>query len=167
MSASPMSGADARATIDLLSDTQIRITRHFAAPAARIFTAMTVPEHVRRWYGPRALTITVCDIDLRVGGRWRYVLTAPDGSEHAFAGEYLEIDAPHRIVSTECYEPIGADHAFVASVRLDPVEGGTCFTNTIQYRSRADRDGHLGAGMERGMNETFDRLAELLAVPHV
>ena len=163
MTASPMSGTDARATIDLLSDTQIRITRHFAAPAARIFTAMTVPEHVRRWYGPRALTITVCDIDLRVGGRWRYVLTAPDGSEHGFAGEYLEIDATHRIVSTEHYEPIGADHAFVATVRLEAVDGGTRFTNTIQYRSRADRDGHLGAGMESGMNETFDRLAELLA----
>jgi uncharacterized protein YndB with AHSA1/START domain len=162
MPASPLSSTDARATIELLSDTQIRISRHFAAPAARIFTAMTVPEHVRRWYGPRALQITVCEIDLRIGGRWRYVLTAPDGSAHGFAGEYLEIEAPHRIVSTEYYEPIGADHAFVATVRLDPVDGGTHFTNTITYRSRADRDGHLGAGMEAGMNETFDRLALLL-----
>jgi uncharacterized protein YndB with AHSA1/START domain len=151
-----------RATIELLSDTRIRITRSFDAPRRKVFAAMTIPEHVRRWYGPSVLAFIVCEIDLRVGGRWRNVLRAPDGTEHGFSGEYIEIVAPELIRSTECYEAIGPDHAFEATVRLEEIRGVTVFTNTIQYKCREDRDGHLSAGMEAGMNESFDRLVVLL-----
>jgi uncharacterized protein YndB with AHSA1/START domain len=109
------------------------------------------------------LRMTVCEIDLRVGGRWRNVLVAPDGTEHGFQGEYREIVAPELIVSTEYYEAIGPAHAFLATVRLAEADGRTTFTNTIDYASKADRDGHIGAGMEGGMNESFDRLVTLLA----
>ena len=162
MTAVSLTGTDSRATIDVLSDTQIRITRSFHAPRRLVFEALTIPEHVRRWYGPRAMTIVVCEIDLRVGGRWRNLLRAPDGTEHGFAGEYREIVAPSTLVSTEYYEAIGPAHSFVATIRLDDTDGRTVFTNMIQYASKSDRDGHLGAGMEQGMNETFDRLVELL-----
>lgn len=162
MTTSAFAGTDTRATIDLLSDTQIRITRSFSAPRRLVFEAMTKPEHVRQWYGPRAMRMVVCEIDLRVGGRWRNVLQAPDGTEHGFQGEYREIVEPELIVSTEHYEAIGPAHAFLATVRLVEASGRTTFTNTIDYRSKADRDGHIGAGMEGGMNETFDRLVALL-----
>ena len=151
-----------RATIELLSDTQILITRSFDALRQKVFAAMTRPEHVRRWYGPRRLEFVVCEIDLRVGGRWRYLLRAPDGSEHGFQGAYLEIVAPELLRSTEYYEALGPEHTFEARVSLEDIGGVTVFTNTIQYTCKADRDGHLAAGMEAGMNETFDRLAELL-----
>jgi uncharacterized protein YndB with AHSA1/START domain len=151
-----------RATIELLSDTCIRISRGFDAPRRKVFAAMTIPEHVRRWYGPKVLECIVCEIDLRVGGRWRNVLRAPDGTEHGFSGEYLEIVAPQLIRCTEFYEAIGPAHAFEATVRLEEVGGATVFTNTIQYKCKEDRDGHLSAGMEAGMNESFDRLVTLL-----
>jgi uncharacterized protein YndB with AHSA1/START domain len=158
----PTATPNKRATIELLGETGLRITRAFDAPRTKVFDAITKPEHVRQWYGPRALTVVLCESDLRVGGRWRNVLRSPDGMEHGFAGEYREIVRPELIVSTEYYEPIGPDHAFVATVRLEEVDGRTVLTNTIAYRSKADRDGHIGAGMEGGMNESFDRLEELL-----
>ncbi len=163
MTTSALATTDTRATIDILSDTQIRITRRFHAPRRLVFDAITKPEHVRQWYGPRELRMTVCEIDLRVGGRWRNVLVARDGTEHGFQGEYREIVVPELIVSTEYYEAIGPAHAFIATVRLAEADGRTTFTNTIDYASKADRDGHIGAGMEGGMNESFDRLGELLS----
>ena len=90
------------------------------------------------------------------------MLQAPDGTEHGFQGEYREIVAPELIVSTEYYELIGPAHAFLATVRLRETDGHTTFTNTIDYASKADRDGHIGAGMEAGMNESLDRLVALL-----
>ena len=107
--------------------------------------------------------MTVCEIDLRVGGKWRYVLNMPDGSTHGFYGEYREIAPPARIVSTENYEPIGPGHEMLATVTLDAKKGGTLFKNRLTYKSKADRDGHLGSGMETGMQESFDRLEQVAA----
>lgn len=152
-----------RATIDVLSDTQIRISRSFDAPRALVFEAMTKPEHVRNWYGCEVMQMTVCEIDLRVGGKWRYVLRMPDGSEHGFHGEYLEIAPSERLVSTESYEPIGPGHEMIARVTLEERNGKTLFSNLLTYKSKADRDGHLGSGMEGGMNESFDRLDALVS----
>ena len=121
-------------TLTFPSDVEMTITRTFAAPRHLLFDAITKPEHVRNWYGPSYLTITTCEIDLRVGGKWRYVLQAPDGSEHAFSGEYLGIIAPERLVCTE-----------------------------LRYKSKEHRDGHVASGMEGGMRETYLRLDALLA----
>jgi uncharacterized protein YndB with AHSA1/START domain len=154
-----------RARIDILSDTEILIARTFDAPRDLLFEAMTKPEHVRNWYGCAVMAMVVCEIDLRVGGKWRYVLRMPDGSEHGFHGQYREIVVPAKLVSTENYEPIGPGHEMLATVTLDERNQGrsTLFQNHLVYPSKADRDGHLGAGMEAGMQESFDRLEQLVA----
>ena len=153
---------DASLTLTFPSDRELLITRTFDAPRQLVFEAITQPAHVRNWYGPSALTITVCEIDLRVGGKWRYVLQAPDGGEHAFSGEYLEIEAPKRLVCTEWYEAIpGAEYA--ATVTLEEHDGKTTFTNHLRYKSQEHRDGHVASGMEAGMRETYTRLDQLLA----
>ena len=154
-----------RATVEILSDTQVVIARTFDAPRDLVFEAMTTPEHVKRWYGPCVMKMVSCEIDLRVGGKWRYVLRTPDGTEHAFSGEYREIVPSSRIVSTENYEPIGPGHEMIAAVTLEERGGRTLFRNLLTYKSRADRDGHLGSGMEAGMQESLDRLEALAAGP--
>lgn len=157
-----LSNLDATLALTFPSDRELVITRTFAAQRHLVFAAITQPHHVRQWYGPCAMTMTVCEIDLRVGGRWRYVLQTPDGSEHAFSGEYLEIAPPERLVCTEGYEAIpGAE--YVATVTLVEHDGMTTFTNHLQYKSKEHRDGHIGSGMEAGMRETYMRLDALLA----
>src|SRR6185436_8267185 len=96
-----------KATIEILSDTEILIARAFNAPRDLVFEAMTKPEHVKQWYGCATMTVISAEIDLRVGGKWRYLVRMPDGSEHGFSGVYKEIVPPLKIVSTENYEPIG------------------------------------------------------------
>jgi uncharacterized protein YndB with AHSA1/START domain len=152
-----------RATVEIVSDTEVLITRTFDSPRELVFEAMTKPEHVREWYGCGVLQMTVCEIDLRVGGAWRYVLRMTDGSEHGFHGIYREIVPPSRIVSTENYEPIGPGHEMLATVTLEAKKGSTLFKNRLTYKSKEDRDGHLGSGMETGMQESFDRLEHLAA----
>jgi len=150
------------ATVTLPSDREIVITRVFNAPAQLVFEAMTKPEHVRRWWGLRGSTMSVCDIDLRVGGAWRYVLREEDGNEVGFHGTYREIEAPNRVVSTEVFEGF-PDAESVNTVTLTEEDGKTTFTNRILHQNREYRDGHLNSGMEPGMQQTFDRLEELLA----
>jgi uncharacterized protein YndB with AHSA1/START domain len=152
-----------RASVEIVSDTELLITRTFDAPRDLVFEAITTPEHVRQWYGCAAMVMIVCEIDLRVGGQWRYVLRMPDGSEHGWSGEYREIVRPRRIVSTENYEPIGPGHEMAATVTLEEKTGRTIFRNRLAYKSIADRDGHLQSGMEGGMQESFDRLEALLS----
>lgn len=156
-----LNNLDATLALTFPSDRELLITRTLAAPRHLVFAALTQPQHVRQWYGPCVFRMTVCEIDLRVGGRWRYVLQAPDGIEHAFSGEYLEIVPPERLVSTEWYEAIpGAE--YVATVTLTEHEGLTTFSNRLHYKSKEQRDGHVGSGMERGMRETYQRLDALL-----
>jgi uncharacterized protein YndB with AHSA1/START domain len=143
------------------SDRELVITRVFNAPRRLVFEALTKPEHVKRWYGPRRMTIMVCEIDLRPSGRWRYVVRDPEGNEHAFSGEYREIVPPERIVSTEGYEAMPG-HDYVVTVTLAEKDGKTTLRSHLLYQSVEDRDGHLQSGMEPGMNETFDRLSEHL-----
>jgi uncharacterized protein YndB with AHSA1/START domain len=152
-----------RATVEVLSDTEILISRTFDAPRDLVFEAMTKPEHVRNWYGCAAMSMTTCEIDLRVGGKWRYVLRMPDDTEHGFNGVYREIAPPARLVSTENYEPIGPGHEMLATVTLEEKNGRTKFQNRLAYASKADRDGHLQSGMETGMQESLDRLEQLAA----
>lgn len=151
-----------KATVEIRSDTEVVITRTFDAPRAIVFEALTTPEHVKRWYGLEALSMVVCEIDFRVGGRWRYVVRAPDGTDHGFTGVYQEIDAPRRIVSTENYEALMPGHELLVTTTLDEASSTTTLRSHLRYQSRADRDGHLQSGMEAGMQETFDRLEVLL-----
>lgn len=156
-----MINKDAATTLTVPSDTEIVIERSFNAPPSLVFAAWTKPKHVRRWYGLHFLTMTVCEIDLRVGGKWRYVLQGPDGSEHSFSGEYKEIMPPERLVYSEGYEAMpGHDYLVTTSFREE--NGKTRFTSTMLYQSKADRDGHAASGMEPGMRETLDRLEQFL-----
>jgi uncharacterized protein YndB with AHSA1/START domain len=149
-------------TLTLPSNREILIQRTFDAPRRLVFEALTKPEHVAQWYGPRYLKLQVCEIDFRVGGRWRYVLRDPEGNEHGFSGEYREIVPPERVVTTEGYEAMPG-HEYVATLTLDEQDGKTTLRSHLVYQSPEDRDGHIQSGMEPGMRETYDRLAELLA----
>ena len=151
-----------KTNVEQKSDLEVIITRTFAAPVRLVWEAMFKPEYVRRWYGLKILNCILCEIDLRVGGRWRFVLRAPDGSEHAFSGEYCEIVAPKRVVYTENYEPLGPGHEIRVTATFEEKDGHTRLTSHLLYKSRADRDSHIQSGMEVGANESHDRLAELL-----
>jgi uncharacterized protein YndB with AHSA1/START domain len=152
-----------KTSVELSKDREVVITRTFSAPRRLVWEAMSRPEHVRRWYGLKVLALVVCEIDQRVGGRWRFVLRAPDGNEHAFSGVYREIVAPERVVYTESYEPLGPGHEIEVTTTLEENDGRTRLTARLVHKSPADRDAHIRSGMEVGANESHDRLAELLA----
>lgn len=156
-----MTNNDKATTLTMPSDTEIVIERSFNAPRELVFEAWTKPEHVRRWYALKVTTMTVCEIDLRVGGKWRYVLHSPDGSEHGFSGEYKEITPPERLVYSEGYEAMPG-HDYLVTTTFDEQNGKTTLTSRMLYKSKEDRDGHVASGMEPGMRETLDRLEELL-----
>jgi uncharacterized protein YndB with AHSA1/START domain len=145
------------------SDQEIRMTRLFNAPRQLVFEAMTRPEHVRRWWGclGDGYSVPVCDIDFRVGGRWRFVNRHPNG-EAAFHGEYLEIDPPARVVFTEIFEEYPDAPSVVTAELLD--EGAhTRLVATVRYPSMQVRDIVLGTGMSKGAAISYDRLEDLVA----
>jgi len=146
------------------SDTEITLTRLFDAPRELVWEAMTKPEHVRRWWGclDERYSVPVCEIDLRVGGTWRFVGRGPEGDFPAFFGEYLEIDRPGRLVYTEIFEPF-PDAASVVTQRLDEEQGKTRLTVTARYDSRQTRDIVLGTGMEKGAAVSYDRLEDVVS----
>ncbi len=150
-------------TLTLTSPTEFIVTRDFKATREQVFNAWTTPEHVRQWYGHcDKMTMTSCDIDLRVEGKWRYVLRMNEGgSEHAFSGEYQVIDRPNRLVYNERYEQIpGTDH--IVTLTLIEREGVTTLSIHSRYSSQEMRDGHVQSGMEAGMRQTLDQLAALV-----
>jgi uncharacterized protein YndB with AHSA1/START domain len=158
----PTTTAPRKAEVTFPSDLEIRIKRRFDAPRELVFDACTKPEHMARWWGPRTHELVVCEIDLRVGGRYRFVLRTPDGQEAGFRGEYLELTRPERMKQTFIYEPF-PDHGEVETMTLEDVDGGTLFTTTILHKTEQGRDGMFNAGMEGGMNDSHARLDELLA----
>jgi uncharacterized protein YndB with AHSA1/START domain len=138
------------------------ITRRFIkASPALLFECWTRPEHMKQWLGPRELVMVTCEVDLRVGGGYRYVHRAPDGTEYGFHGKYLEIDRPHRMVCTFVFEPFPANEA-VDTLTLEEKDGGTMVTTHSRHSSIEARDGHLSGGMERGMSEGYERLEALV-----
>ncbi len=152
-------------TMTLPSDREVRFTRFFAAPRARVFKAWTQPEHVAQWWGCSQSTMIVCDADVRPGGRYRYVMKGPDGAEHPFHGVYRAVAPPERFEHTQVYDvaPFSEDEATV-TVTLEPVDGGTVATETVLLPSAATRDGYLGGGCEAAVVESFNRLAAHLDV---
>ena len=155
------------AVITLPSDTDILITRVFDAPADPVFQAWTTPELVRRWWGFETSEWLVCDIDLRIGGQWRFVIR-DGGMEVGFHGEYREIVRPHRLVSTEIYEgfpdPDG-DGAALNTMTLDEVDGVTTMTLLVRHARPEHRDAHLASGMEGGLQVSLDRMEDLVRHP--
>lgn len=154
----------ARHELTIVSDTEIRITRDFDAPARLVFKATTTPEYMKRWYGCSEMEMTTCEIDLRPGGAFLWVLRDQDGSEYKFKGEYREVDPPHKVVFTEAF--LMGDtwtNDAVNTVSMVEHDGKTSVTIGIEYASKADRDGHMGAGMETGMAQAHARLDALLA----
>lgn len=145
------------------SDREIRMTRLFNAPRALVFEAMTRPEHVTQWWGRLGdgYSVPVCEIDLRVGGRWRFVNRHPHG-EAAFHGEYREITPPSRCVFTEIFEDF-PDTVSVVTAELTEEGGKTRLTATVRYPSPEVRDMVLATGMSTGAGISYDRLEDLVA----
>jgi uncharacterized protein YndB with AHSA1/START domain len=144
------------------SDLEIVLTRLFDAPRQLVFEAMTRPEHVKQWWGRlgEGYSVPVCEIDFRVGGKWRFVNRHPRG-EIAFYGEYLEIDAPGRVVFTEIFEQF-PDTVSVVTSQLTEEQGKTRLTATVRYPSQMVRDMVMGSGMAQGAGISYDRLEDLV-----
>jgi uncharacterized protein YndB with AHSA1/START domain len=152
------------AVITLPNDTDYLVTRAFDAPAKLVFEALTTPELVQRWWGFETSEWLVCEVDLRVGGPWRYVIRDRD-MEVGFHGEYREIDGPHRLVWTEMYEGVpdpGPENYPLCTATLDEVDGVTTMTLLVQHTSQEERDAVLATGMESGMQVSYDRLEDLV-----
>lgn len=152
------------AVITLPSDTDYLVTRQFDAPARLVFKAFTTPELVRRWWGFETSEWLVCEIDLRVGGQWRFVIRE-QGTEVGFNGEYREIAPPYRLVNTEMYEgvpdPKPEDYA-VNTMTLEEADGVTTMKVLVHHSSREVRDMVLATGMESGMQVSYNRMEDLL-----
>ena len=153
------------ATVTLPTDRQILITREFDAPRHLVFRAWTTPELVKRWWGAGRGTVTLAEIDLRVGGTWRYVTVTDDGYEFGFHGEYRELVMDERIVSTEVFEgiPDAEEHAALNTLTLTEVEGRTTMTVLVEHPTAEGRDAHVNSGMEAGMQDAMVLLEEVAA----
>jgi uncharacterized protein YndB with AHSA1/START domain len=152
--------------VTLPTDEQILITREFDAPRHLVYRAWTMPELVKRWWSGEQGEVKTAEIDLRVGGRWRYVMVARGGMEVAFHGEYREIVPNERIVTTEVYEMPAADGVPESEAPLNVVtfterDGRTTLTLLVQTTNKELRDLILSSGMEVGMQQQMDRLEAL------
>jgi uncharacterized protein YndB with AHSA1/START domain len=144
------------------SETEITMTRLFDAPRQLVFEVMTKPEHVKEWWGRlgEGYSVPICEIDLRVGGKWRFVNRHPKG-EVAFHGEYREITPYSRVVFTEIFEEF-PDTVSVVTTVLSEEGGKTRLTATVRYPSLEVRDMVLSTGMARGAGISYDRLDDLV-----
>jgi uncharacterized protein YndB with AHSA1/START domain len=154
------------AKVTLPTDEQILITREFDAPKHLVYKAYTTPELVKRWWSGKRGEMTICEIDLRVGGRWRYVMVANEGFEVAFHGEFREIVPNERIVTTEVYEGPEAEGLPEADAPLNIVtfteaDGRTTLSLLVQCTSKELRDLIVDSGMEAGMQEGFDLMEQV------
>jgi uncharacterized protein YndB with AHSA1/START domain len=151
------------ATVTLPTDEQILITREFDAPRHLVYRAWTTPELVKRWWHAKRGTMTVAEIDLRVGGRWRYAMVTDGGFEVGFHGEFREIVPNERLVSTEVYEgiPDAEEHAALNTLTLTEVDGRTILTVLVEHPTKEGRDAHVNSGMEPGMQDAMDLLEEV------
>ena len=145
------------ATVTLPTEEQILITREFDAPKDLVYRAWTTPELVKRWWGGERGEVTIAEIDLQVGGVWRCVMVTEGGFEVAFRGEYREIVANERIVSTEVYEGMPEGEA-LNTVTFSEIDGRTTLKVLVQHASKEARDAHIESGMETGMQEGMDLL---------
>lgn len=149
-------------TLELLGDRELRITRTFRAPPDLVYEAWTQPELVRRWWAPRSrgVELSECTAEVRVGGRYRYVLRRGPES-YGFSGEYLELLAPSRLVYTQIFDPF-PDQPALITVTFEPRGAHTFMSSHERYPSAEAREGAIASGMEEGMRETMEQLDVLV-----
>jgi uncharacterized protein YndB with AHSA1/START domain len=152
----------ATATVTTPADREIHVVREFDAPRDRVYAAYTDPQLIPEWWGPRGTSTVVDEMDVRPGGGWRFVVRNSDGSETGFRGTYREVTPPERIVQTFEWEGMPG-HISIDTAIFEDLGDRTRVTSTSLFHTTEERDGMLGSGMERGMNETYARLDELLA----
>jgi uncharacterized protein YndB with AHSA1/START domain len=143
------------------TDREIHVERVFDAPRDHVFAVYSDPELIPEWWGPRDGTTIVDEMDVRPGGAWRFVIRSADGSETAFRGTYREVSPPERVVQTFEWEGMPG-HVSVETATFEDLGDRTKVTTTSLFHTTGERDGMLASGMERGMNETYARLDELL-----
>lgn len=154
-------------TVERSSDREILVTRSFDAPPSIVFEVWTNPEYVRRWWSPRSCTeIVDVQVELRVGGLWRYV-TRAGGEQHAFVGRYLEVTPPSRLVYTEIFEPPGQrvdpDDGAIVTVTFEAEGDGTRLVSRSLFPSKEVLDRVLAMGVEGGLRETLEQFDAVLA----
>jgi uncharacterized protein YndB with AHSA1/START domain len=154
---------DGSARVTLPADNQILITREFDAPRHLVWRAYTEPELIKRWWAGQRGEVTSVEVDLRVGGTWRYVMRANRGFEVAFHGEYREITPPERLVNTEAFEgiPDPDGNAALSTLTLTDKDGRTYMELLSEHPDQAGRDAVINSGMEAGMQESMDALDHL------
>jgi len=146
------------------SEREIAMTRVFDAPASMVFDAWTRPELLKRWLGVRnGWELAVCEVDLTVGGAYRWVWRGPEGNEMGMGGVYREIEAPERLVSTEKFDDPWYEGEALDTLVFEEEDGKTTVTTTVLYESQQIRDAVLESGMATGVAESYDVLEELLA----
>jgi len=148
------------AKVSLPADDQILIEREFAAPAQLVWRALTEPELVGRWWHAGRGGMTACEIDLRVGGSWRYAMRTESGEEIAFYGEFHELVPNEKIVQTETFAPF-PDDASTNTMTLTERGGVTLMRTLVHHQTAQARDMHINSGMEAGMQDAFDRLEQV------
>jgi uncharacterized protein YndB with AHSA1/START domain len=148
------------AKVTLPADNQILIVREFDAPAELVYRAWTTPDLVKRFFGANRAEVISAEIDLRVGGTWRYVSRLPDGSEFAFRGEYRELVPNERIVSTEVFEPM-PDAEALDTATFEEHDGRTTLTLLVEHQTKEHRDAHIASGMEDGLQDALDLLEQV------
>jgi uncharacterized protein YndB with AHSA1/START domain len=151
--------------VNLRGDREIIMTRDFSAPRHLVFDAFTKPELIKRWLlGPDGWSMPVCEVDLRVGGKYRYVWrNDSSGQEMGMGGVFREIEKPNRIINTEKFDQAWYPGEAVDTTEFAEKAGRTTVTQTVQYASKEARDGVLKSGMESGVSRSYERLEELLA----
>jgi uncharacterized protein YndB with AHSA1/START domain len=147
-------------TVSLPSDCEIGLTRIFKAPRELVYRAFSDPEILKRWFGPRGWSLVTCNVDARVGGRFRFKLRAPDGRELGMHGTYRELSPPERSVHTEGFDEFPGESTVTST--FTERNGETTLLATIRYASKEIRDAVIRSGMEHGAAESYDKLAELL-----
>ncbi len=148
------------AVVTLPSDTEILITREFDAPRHLVYRAWTTPDLIRRWWSGDRGEVTSIEVDLRPGGTWRYVMTANAGFEVAFHGEYQEIVPDERIVSTEVFEGM-PDAGAVSTTTFEGLGARAKVSILVVHQNKANRDAHVGSGMEDGLQEALNYLEQV------
>ena len=156
-----MPATSGTAVLTLPSDTEILMVREFDAPRHLVYKAYTTPELVKRWWGGRRGTVTLAEIDLRVGGQWRYAMTANEGFEVAFHGEYHEIVPNEKLVNTEIFEGAPEAGAALVTCTFEEAEGRTRLSMLTRVDSKEIRDTIIATGMESGAQEGLDILEQI------
>ena len=151
------------AKLSLHGDTEIHITREFDAPKHLVYKAVTTPELVKRWWNAKRGEVSIAEIDLREGGKWRYVMVSPEGMEVAFHGEYKEIVPNERVVSTEIFEgaPDPENNGTVNTMTLEESDGRTTMTVLIECPNAFVRNAIVESGMEAGLQDAYDLLEDV------